>query len=67
MYQVLLNNSFPHEELSSLIGDYYTPMDLLFNTSNTPSHERQIYQYADRILMQSMYLIPIVHYGRIMG
>jgi hypothetical protein len=63
MYQVLLNETYRHDQLVSLIGDYYSPMDLLVNESKRSS----LHQLADRIFMQSIYFVPIVHYSRIMG
>ena len=64
-----MNETFPHEHLISLIGDYYSPMNLLVNRSNESHFEKKntLYQLADRIFMQSIYFIPIVHYGRVMG
>jgi hypothetical protein len=44
-------------------------MDLLVNGSKSSHNGKKtsLYQLADRIFMQSMYFIPIVHYSRVMG
>lgn len=65
---MLSHKNYSHDDWISLIETYYSPFESFFNlTQNNDMKSNDLYSYADRIFMQSIYLIPILHYGQIMG
>lgn len=61
-----MNESLSDDQIVSLIETYYRSF-IPTHTISSIEDKNEKYQIANRIFMQSMYLIPILHYGRILG